>query len=434
MNRIRVLGVILAWCMCIPAYAGVVGEKSFDLIFDPNHADTKTIELVIEGLEALNQHKYRQAKTHFRQAAELNEQDPIPMLGLAKVAMLEQQQGMAKRYLNQALTIAPQSPEVHASLGRFYALQSNYEEAQRHLSKAVDLHANSHSVFSDLGFLYLNHLREPEKARKTFTDALAVASENPQLHYGLALSYANLARFAEAEAELLIVTQLLPNDATAYQTLGRLYAQQHKFTASLATIERAIELNDAFVPLKMDRADVLAASGKLDHAIDQYKKIVKLTPDSALPLVRLGALYEAKQQQYDAIQAYQKAIALDPNQAIAYNALAWLYVDDPINRAQAIRLSKKAVALSHGEPAFIDTLAWLHRADGNLVEAERLLNTAIAKQQTPAAILYYHLGLVQHELRNTHSAIASLNKAVEIDRNFEYANNAQELLRSMRNQ
>ncbi len=412
--------------------AGLIGETRNELTVNLDSAHGKTFQEVKNGLLDLENGDFEGARAHFMGARRENSQDPIPLLALAKLSVMEQRSNRALEYLTEALQLAPRSAEVLISLGRYHSSVREFAQAAEYYEQATQGRDNTLLAKIDLGFLYLNQLNNAERAKDIFLQAMEIEPNSPVIRYGLALAFANLGQLHLAESQLSSVISLLPDDATAYQTLGRLYARQGKFEQSLASLTKAIALNETFLPLRMDRADVFAALGNLDKAIAEYQYVLKSAPDFALGHARLASVYEKNNQVEKAKESYRSAIKLDPNLALAYNGLAWLNLDNRSERHNAIEWARKAVSLSNGEPAYLDTLAWLHRANGNLIEAERLLKMALSKPSGESPIVLYHLGVVRHELNRSSEALLALNRALEMDANFPYAEDCRALLSKIR--
>ncbi len=125
--------------------------------------------------------------------------------------------------------------------------------------------------------------------------------------------------------------------------------------------------------------------------------------DSVESLVGLGDLH-AKNNRYDeALDVYREAISIYPDNALAHNQLAWLYVDQSNDEAkyqEAVILAEQAVFLSEQQnrgapnPAFLDTLGVARMKLGDYDHAERLLNRARQSQDLPdygAKIVNQHL-------------------------------------------
>jgi len=69
---------------------------------------------------------------------------------------------------------------------------------------------------------------------------------------------------------------------------------------------------------------------------------------------------------------------LQPNNAIAYNNLAW--VTARLNKPGALALAEKANALAPNQPAFMDTLAVLMSDKGDYARALELQTKVLASQ------------------------------------------------------
>jgi tetratricopeptide (TPR) repeat protein len=78
--------------------------------------------------------------------------------------------------------------------------------------------------------------------------------------------------------------------------------------------------------------NVLYRQKKLDEAVAAYNKAIALRPDYALAHHNLGIALAEQKKLDGAVAAYNKAIALQPDHALAYNSLGRQI--DPTLRAQ----------------------------------------------------------------------------------------------------
>jgi tetratricopeptide (TPR) repeat protein len=67
--------------------------------------------------------------------------------------------------------------------------------------------------------------------------------------------------------------------------------------------------------------NALSDKGQLEEAIEAYRKAIQLDPNFAMAYSNLGNALKDKGQLEEAIEAYRKAIQLDPNFAMAYGNL-----------------------------------------------------------------------------------------------------------------
>ena len=102
--------------------------------------------------------------------------------------------------------------------------------------------------------------------------------------------------------------------------------------------------------------------GELDQAIKEYRLAAKKLP---IAYLYLGNAHFQKEEWADAEAYYKKAIKKDPQQADAYNNLAWLYCTRGENLDHAENLALKAIELnSSKEPTYRDTLEKIRKTRG----------------------------------------------------------------------
>ena len=110
------------------------------------------------------------------------------------------------------------------------------------------------------------------------------------------------------------------------------------------SLPRIIILKDPLSPEEHINLGVTyEKQGDFDNAIKEYDLAAKKLPRAYL---YLGNAYFQKKDWKRAEEGYQKAIQKEPDQADAYNNLAWLYYTRKENLDRAEKLARKAVELS----------------------------------------------------------------------------------------
>ena len=123
-------------------------------------------------------------------------------------------------------------------------------------------------------------------------------------------------------------------------------------------------------------AAVLQAAGKSAEADRFAATHQKDNPKDAVFLSYLGERAIARKEYGVAEKNYAAVVQLQPNNASAYNNLAW--VTSKLNKEGAIAYAEKANALAPNQPAIMDTLAVLLSDKGNYAKAVELQNKALA--------------------------------------------------------
>ena len=96
-----------------------------------------------------------QAAVDFKVVISLDPHNQAGIIGLAKLAVDQEQMEEAIKLLSDFLSSNPDCFEVHALVGRLQFQQKNYREAARHLLKAYENRPSLPHVADSLGFMYL---------------------------------------------------------------------------------------------------------------------------------------------------------------------------------------------------------------------------------------------------------------------------------------
>jgi len=107
-------------------------------------------------------------------------------------------------------------------------------------------------------------------------------------------------------------------------------------------------------------------------------------PDNTVLLRNLAMAYHEMGKYTEAIEAYEKVLILDGEQAVVLNNLAWLLITVPDeglrDPRRALVLAEKAVAMEKS-PIFLDTLAEAYYANGSAQKAIEIIKEAIVLEK-----------------------------------------------------
>jgi len=237
-------------------------------------------------------------------------------------------------------------------------------------------------------------------------------------------------QYAEALAALQRARQLLPAEGEALKRqLGGAFCElsgsliwpggaadaaysSEGEQAVTAAIELIPDLQGAHYRL----GAIFARSNRLKQAIAAFQRAIALDPQDALPQHGLGNVYRTQGQHEQAIAAYQRALemgGLPDKGAKVYNGLGNVY-GDLGQHEQAITAFQRAIALDPNSAYPHNNLGNVYRDLGQHEQAIAAFQRAIGLDPMLAAV-HYNLGLAYADLGRYEEAIAAYERAIELD-------------------
>jgi len=125
----------------------------------------------------------------------------------------------------------------------------------------------------------------------------------------------------------------------------------------------------------------------------------------------LGDAYNEAKQFAKSDQAYDKALALEPNNTGTLNNHAYYLSLRKDQLEKAERMSRRSNELAPGQPTYQDTYAWVLFQLGRYAEARTWMEKALAGSPEPDGVLLEHYGDILFELGEVPAALEQWKKA-----------------------
>src|SRR5215510_5793930 len=273
--------------------------------------------------------------------------------------------------------------------GRQMFLQLTPEGASKaldHFHHAIELDSDYALAYAGVGYVYAvgaGTYEEPgeamRKAREASLQALKLDDALPQAHFSLALvKWWFDWDWTAAEAEFKRAIDLDPNNAIYRAVYSDFLSTQERFTDALAQAQLAQELDPISVYVSSALAKVFYISRQYDRALEGYRQMLELDPDSARGRRDRGNVLLQRGQYAEAIADLSEAVARksDPD-FISYLALGYAIAGqrDEARRtlAQLLQIAKRRYV----SPVYI---ARVHAGLGDNAQALALLNQAFQQR------------------------------------------------------
>ncbi|HEV7860884.1 MAG TPA: tetratricopeptide repeat protein [Pyrinomonadaceae bacterium] len=260
------------------------------------------------------QAEYQKAVAALESAAAYRPDEPAVLVDLAVAYFHAGQYEKAVAPLNKALARDPTSEAAHQMLGKTYFMTGEFERAGQELEEALKLNPKDYDVEYTLGLTYLKrHQFAP--ARQLYERMSVQLGNRPQLRVLIGRAYRETGFLPEALEEFQKAIALDPKFPRVHYHLAITYLLK----------DGATRLNDAMAELKTEMAAhpdeyfaiyylgmLYISDGKWEQAIAYLQKAAEVQPNNPDPYFFLGQAYQGLEKYGPAIEAFRKAIALNP--------------------------------------------------------------------------------------------------------------------------
>lgn len=345
--------------------------------------------LLTEAEAYLAQKDVDRAAELYRRAHELDRgHSPLPVIGLARVALVLGEVDKAIELLDAVLVKHPQRVEALTIRAVADEVKGAHKDALARLEKAVTVDRAYAPAWTNLGRLLAQDARWSE-ARTALATANRLAPEQTDVQVLESVAAVRAGDVNGAGALLTRAVMKDPSHVDAVVTLADVLVE----TGQLALADEVLEnaqgrLPDAAIiparrsALALRRGDVKAATGHV-------RRQLELTPDDADAWRFAATLAAMRTDLSDAERCAQKALALAPNDWRVHHQLGCIY--DALHMSEAAKVGyRKAVALGGGwEPANnLGVLLLESGTPAELAEARAMLAKVVQKSPDVVAARY----------------------------------------------
>ena len=228
---------------------------------------------------------------------------------------------------------------------------------------------------------------QPDRAKALYEQAIAADGSAVHAYLGLAALHRASGRPLDAQSAFEKAVEAAPDSVTALNNLGVQYLDLGRKDDALKSIERALAVKDNAAS-RLNAADVLAALGRLEEAIQHLGQAVKLAPKSAEARRRLGVALQRAGKLPEAEAALLASLSLErdvPTATLlgkvyqgekrfdaAIDVLSRVLKDDADAHEAAFELARTLEVAGRGNDAADVYTRFVQKARGRPDQAERL--------------------------------------------------------------
>jgi tetratricopeptide (TPR) repeat protein len=371
----------------------LIAQAQYKIQRNPNNAQAY-LELgdayVLKGRESGDMSQFELAEKALRKSLAINPQQSGALRHLAHVLSSRHDFADAAQEAQKAIALNANDADAHGVLGDAYLDMGQYDEAERSYKAMLGLKESLASYSRMSGLKSLKGDRAGAVADLKKAIELGIEQDQPGesiawAQWQLGMEHFALGRLQDAEKEITAALKYQPN--------------YHRALAGIAQVR--------------------AAQGKYEEAVDLYQKTLAAIPFPEYAAA-LGDVYQKlkrqteAQKQYDLVQYIGKLSAL--NQALYNRELAYFYCDHDLKLAEALVLAQNEIKIRQDIQGY-DLLAWSLYKNGQSEEAKTAMGEAL-KLGSQDAKLFFHAGMIDKSLGENAKARDFFQRALAINPYF----------------
>lgn len=328
-------------------------------------------ELPSEALQAEVKGEWEKAISIYTDLLLIKPDKLIIWLRIAQIEQYLKNYNLAANAYKHAIKIQPHNSTFHKALSEIYAEMDKPRAALIEIRKAAKLDPKNIDYWVALAKL-ANWNKKTRLALASYQMALTLGKNsqksafNKNLFISIARLQAELKNYPQAIENYNQAMAIQPVDDFLYQELADSYIAQKKWADALVIVNRALEFKKENVLLLQKKASLESRLEKQQEALKTYQKIldasqedVSLTKSSRVVIfTQISDLQNQSRNFPKAIAALEQAIKLKPNDANLYLKLSQIYAAAQ-KPGEALQAIDKALAIDKNNVAFLRAKAIL---------------------------------------------------------------------------
>lgn len=283
---------------------------------------------------------------------------------------------------NDAVAAMPEKPEILDALGRVQLISGDYNQALTTFGKMAALQPASpipQLRIAEVQFANKNK----EDGVKSLKKALEIKPDLLDAQRALVSAAMENKNTNEALTIARTVQKQRPKEAAGYLLEGGIHTANQRDSQAIDVYRSGLKSTQT-TDLSIRLHSTLLNSGNKAEAERHASTWLKENPKDFGFRMYLGDLAFAASSFSQAATYYQSALALQPNNALILNNLAW--AAGQMKSPKALEYAEKANELAPNQPAIMDTLAVLIADKGDTAKAIELLKKAVSLAPQAASI------------------------------------------------
>lgn len=238
------------------------------------------------GLTYKKEGKIAEAKTAFLEALNKSGAGQVAALSASQLGILYATSGdyrNAEEYFNRCVHLMPAEPKYYYNLARVQYAMKKYEDALRNMSMAEKYGEKNPKIYVYLSRLYAA-MNEKDRSFLVLKKAMNQAPRSSMILHAYSDAAVEAKKWNEAIIALRRVLEISTGSkerSAALFNLGKIYLELSDLENAESYLQRAADLDPVNEEIIVYLARAYMRSGKKDKSVEAFNKAIKINPDNA---------------------------------------------------------------------------------------------------------------------------------------------------------
>ncbi len=259
----------------------------------------------------LNTGYFEDAITEYKMAIWLDSFNIAAYRHLCRAYEEQGDYNQAVEIYNKLISLAPNIPDLYSNLANIYYIKGEFDLAIANYQTAITLNPNrtwTSVIAQTMGFVYQENKSDPDAAISAYQTAYVLTPEDIDIYVNLGSAFYDKEDYNNALTVYRQALELEPHNSKIHCNLGFLYWGKADTEEAIKSYELAIKYNEnydiAYNNLGVIYLDDL---GRVNKAIELFKKAVETNPSYALAHFNLARAVSIVGDKVEAAKLYQMA-------------------------------------------------------------------------------------------------------------------------------
>lgn len=278
------------------------------------------------GAALLESGLFAEAQIELETAAALEPNNVSYLVLLARNYLEQKDIKNAGRTLESAIARGIKDAKIYAALADVYQTGGYFENAIPAMRLAIEADKTNEAYRYRYGIMLID-TKTPTAAVIRLKEAVNDFPHSARLRLGLGIAQFYDSKFIDAQESLKKALELDSKLVPALAYLGAVKDVGAQYAEAAAYYERALTIDETSAILHYLLADTLLKGASVDNVkVEKHlRRAIELDTQIAAAHLTLGRFYVRQKRFAEAAAAFEKTVALEPNQAEAVYQLGQIY-------------------------------------------------------------------------------------------------------------